>query len=220
LGPAQVGQHQIEVVGSFELGTDVEADGNLIVSDLTFQKIANKKLDMVEMAVLRLDRNANPDTVLVALRAALPTDVVPMTKEQLIARDLDYWGSRTPLSIMLLVGMALGFSVGVVICYQILYTDVIDHLKEFATAKAMGYADSYIRGVVITEALVLGLLGIGPSLLLGAGLQRLLGLLTGLPVRFSWGSALLVLLLSLGMCTLSGLIAMRKVQELDPAELF
>jgi putative ABC transport system permease protein len=121
---------------------------------------------------------------------------------------------------MLLVGLALGFSVGVVICYQILYTDVLDDLKEFATAKAMGYDDAYSYGVVITEAWVLALLGIGPSLLLGAGLQRLLGLLTGLPVRFSWGSALLVLLLSVGMCNLSGLIAMRKVQELDPAELF
>ena len=69
---------------------------------------------------------------------------------------------------------ALGFAVGVVICYQILYTDVLDHLAEFATLKAMGYGDGYIRIVVIIEAWALSVLGFLPSVFVGASLQPLL----------------------------------------------
>ena len=63
------------------------------------------------------------------------------------------------------VGSVLGFVVGVVICYQILYMDVMDHLPQFATLKAIGYRDGFLRRVVLQEALILSLAGFLPGLI-------------------------------------------------------
>ena len=41
-------------------------------------------------------------------------------------------------------GVVLGFVVGMVICYQILTSDVADHLPEYATLKAIGYTNRYL----------------------------------------------------------------------------
>ena len=106
----------------------------------------------------------DPEPVLEELSRILPGDVRAFTKAQLIDRDLAYWRTGTPISVILLVGVALGFAVGVVICYQILYTEVLDHLAEFATLKAMGYGDRYIQWVVISESVLLSVLGFIPSI--------------------------------------------------------
>ena len=144
-GPAQVSRREIEIRGTFPLGTDFEVDGNLIVGDETYFMLSNQGRHEVEVAALKLDPGANPGVVVGKLRAALPDDVSVFTKEHLLARDLEYWRRGTPISVLLLVGVVLGFAVGVVICYQILYTDVLDHLAEFATLKAIGYSDAYRR---------------------------------------------------------------------------
>lgn len=219
-GPAQVARREIEVIGTFPLGTDFEADGNLIVGDETFFELSGRPRDSMEIAAVQLAPGADPEAVAEAMRAVLPTDVRVFTKAGLLQRDLEYWESGTPLSIILIVGVVLGFAVGVVICYQILYTDVLDHLPQFATLKAMGYGNHYIRLVVVSEGWLLGVVGFVPSLLIGSGIQKVLGFVTGLPVRFSVNGALLVLVLSVGMCTLAGLLAVRKVEHVDPAELF
>jgi len=122
--------------------------------------------------------------------------------------------------VILLVGVALGFAVGVVICYQILYTEVLDHLAEFATLKAMGYSDRYIEFVVISESVLLAVLGFIPAMLLGSGLLAFLSWSSGLPAGVTINDAARVGALALGMCTLAGLLALRKVRSLEPAELF
>lgn len=219
-GPAQVARREIQIVGTFPLGTDFEVDGNLVVGEDTYFTLSSQTRQIVELAVLKTADDRDPAAIVAALEAALPGDVSVFTKAALLERDLEFWRRGTPLSVILLVGVVLGFAVGVVICYQILYTDVLDHLAEFATLKAMGYGDGYIRIVVIVEAWVLSVLGFLPSVFVGASLQQLLGALTGLPVHFSWLGIGIVLLLSLGMCTAAGIFALRRTATLDPAELF
>ncbi len=219
-GPAEVNRRRLQVVGTFPLGSDFESDGNLIVSDETFAMLTGRDPRRLELAALHLAGGAEPGAVVATLRQILPSDVQVFTKAELLERDLLYWERGTPLSILLLVGMALGFAVGVVTCYQILYTDVLDHVAEFATVKALGYGAAYLRSVVLVEAWALALLGFLPGLLLGGALHLVLGAMTRLPVHFSWGGALVVLGLSLGMCTAAGLLALRQVARADPAELF
>lgn len=219
-GPAQVARREIEILGTFPLGTDFEVDGNLIVGDDTFFQLSRQSRQSVEVAVLKVAPQADLRELVSKLRAVLPGDVAVFAKTELLELDLDYWRRGTPISIILLVGVVLGFAVGVVICYQILYTDVLDHLAEFATLKAIGYGDGYIRSVVIVEAWGLSILGFLPGALVGAGLQQLLGSITGLPVHFSWSGVGLVLALSLSMCSAAGFLALRKTTTLDPAELF
>ena len=229
LGRAEVETKEIDIVGTFPLGSDFEVDGNLIVSHETYIELVgprwSKRLRInlhrsIEAAAIKLTPGADLDRVLGGLRSILPGDVRAFSKQELIERDLDYWRSGTPISLILLIGVALGFAVGVVICYQILYTEVLDHLAEFATLKAMGYSDRYIQIVVLVEALVLSIFGFFPSVLLGAGMLSLLGWVSGLPAAIRTGDLLVVGLLSVTMCSASGVLALRKVRMLDPAELF
>ena len=172
------------------------------------------------MALLKLAPGADEDAVLEELERVLPGDVRAFSKAQLIDRDLAYWRTGTPLSVILLVGVALGFAVGVVICYQILYTQVLDHLAEFATLKAMGYSDRYIEWAVLAQAGLLSILGFVPSIAIGAGMLGLLGWSSGLPAGVSVTDTAQVGALAFSMCTLAGILALRKVRNLDPAELF
>ena len=81
--------------------------------------------------------------MLAEVQAALPDDVLVQTKQQFIDHELAFWKQSTPIGFIFFLGTVMGFIVGVVICYQILYSDIDDHMPEFATLKAMGYANRY-----------------------------------------------------------------------------
>src|SRR5262249_36783592 len=118
------------------------------------------------------------------------------------------------------LGMGMGFIIGAVICYQILFADVADHLAEYATLKAIGYRNRYLTWVILQEALLLGVLGFLPGLALGWLLYTGIAGWTGLPLRLTLARSLLILVLTVMMCVLSGAIALAKVQSADPAEVF
>lgn len=219
-GPAIVQQRRIDVIGDFELGSDFEIDGNLVVSEETFNTLTEGNGKHVEAVLVHLRADADPQTVAEGLRAALPGDVRVYTKAEMETRDLAYWKTGTPVSVILLVGVTLGFAVGVVICYQILYTDVLDHLAEFATLKAMGYGTWFFRFVVLFEAWLLSMIGFVPGIVLGWVMMWLLGALSGLPAGFGAMDIMQVGLLSVTMCSAAGALALRRVEQLDPAELF
>jgi putative ABC transport system permease protein len=114
----------------------------------------------------------------------------------------------------------MGFIVGIVIVYQILYTDVSDHLPEYATLKAMGYRSRYLISVVLQEALILSVLGFLPGFFLCIGLYKLTRDATALPIDMTVDRGITVFILTVVMCVVSGAIAMRKVQAADPADIF
>jgi putative ABC transport system permease protein len=114
----------------------------------------------------------------------------------------------------------MGFIVGIVIVYQILSTDVNDHMAEYATFKAMGYRNLYLLGVVFEEAIILAVIGFVPGVLIASGLYRLTAMATALPISMPLAKAVLVLVLTIIMCGISGVIATRKLQSADPADIF
>ncbi len=57
-------------------------------------------------------------------------------------------------------------------------------------------------------------------LLVSAGMLLGLSRATGLAAHFSGGDLLQVRLLSLGMCTVAGAMALQRAAKLDPAELY
>jgi putative ABC transport system permease protein len=231
-GPRQTGihteiaGHSIRVVGTFDVGTDFLSDGNVIMSDKNYwthfasRRSAATLRDRVHLGVLKVDPRADPERVAEALRRSLPDDVIVQTKQQFLEQEMDYWQGNTPLGYIFGLGAALGFVVGVIICYQILYTDVADHLPQFATLKAIGFQNRFLVGVVLSEALFLALAGFLPGLVISGGLYGLVALLTGLPMQFTLGRMAVVLVLTVAMCLLSGLIALRRVIQADPAEVF
>ncbi|HEV3145576.1 MAG TPA: ABC transporter permease, partial [Gemmataceae bacterium] len=75
-------------------------------------------------------------------------------------------------------------------------------------------------GVVLQEALLLGAVGFLPGLLISLVIYQFLSAQTGLPMKPLPSRILFLFGLTLGMCIISGLIAQRKVQNADPAEVF
>jgi putative ABC transport system permease protein len=114
----------------------------------------------------------------------------------------------------------MGLVVGTIICYQILYNDISDHLPEFATLKAMGYDRYYFVALVLCQAIYLACLGFIPGLIATELLFRLLTLFSGLIMELNAMRILSVFALTLLMCCFSGLLAVRRLWAADPASLF
>ena len=76
-----------------------------------------------------------------------------LTQPHLVAHERDYWENATPIGFIFAFGSLMGLIVGMVIVYQILFSDIASHLKEYATLKAMGYSNFYLgRAVLIGRA--------------------------------------------------------------------
>ncbi len=116
--------------------------------------------------------------------------------------------------------MIMGFVVGILICYQVLYNDIADHMAEFATLMAMGYSRGYFVGVVVREAIYLALFGFLPGLCISWLLFQGITGWTGLTMTLSLWDIGLTLAFTVVMCVVSGLLAVRKLLAADPASLF
>lgn len=216
----------IRLVGEFQLGTDFANDGNLFMSAENFASFFPSRamgvdpLEVVDLGVVQLTAEADPEAVKQELIARLPNDVVVLTKAEMVARERDFWSRSTPVGYIFLLGTVIGFLVGVIICYQIIQSDIADHMPEFATLKAMGYRNRYFISFVLMESVYLSLLSFLPGILVSYALYQALAYSTGLLMILDISRAVSVLLLTLAMCVASGLLAMRKVVAADPASLF
>lgn len=215
---------RVDVGGLFKLGASFGADGNLITSDINFLRLfGQRQIGQLDVGVIRLKPGADREQVLKKLQASLqePTkDVRVLSKEGFVEFERNYWASSTAIGFIFTLGAAIGFVVGTVIVYQILYTDVSDHLAEYATLKAMGYRNFYLLSVVFQEAFILSIMGYIPGLLFSTGLYNLTRNATSLPIFMTAQRSLMVFCLTVIMCMVSGAIAVRRVQDADPADIF
>lgn len=217
----EVGGRRIRVGGLFTLGASFGADGNIVTSDLNFLRLFSQRdKGIIDIGIIKLEEGADLQGVLKNLKRELPKDVRILSKEEFIDFEKNYWQSSTAIGFIFALGTAMGFIVGTVIVYQILYTDVSDHLPEYATLKAMGYRNSYLLMVVFQEAIILSILGYFPGFALGLGLYNLTRGATNLPMVMTLTRAVIVLVLTIIMCCISGAIAVRKLQAADPADIF
>jgi putative ABC transport system permease protein len=212
----------LTVVGTFTIGGGFSADGYLVVSDQTFLRLFPQRASGApNLVLLRLEREADRETVVARLRATLPAyDSAVRTVEETVARDQAFQTTQRPIGIVFGFGIVIGVLVGVVIVYQVLSTDVADHLEEYATLKAIGYPRRFFLGIVFEEALILALLGFVPGILVALALYAAISAATGLPLAMTPARPLWVLLGTLAMCALSGAVATRRLARADPADLF
>ena len=217
----EIAGNRVRVAGLVSLGTSFGADGNLLTSTETFLDLMPQKPPgAIEVGLVRLKRGADAKQVVSRLRQRLPKDVSVLTKQGFIDFEQNYWKSSTSIGFIFTLGAAMGFVVGCVIVYQVLYTDVSDHLPEYATLMAMGYRLSHLLGVVVREGFYLAAMGYVPAYLAGQGLYWFVRDATKLPVGMDLSRALTVLVMILVMCMLSSFLAMRRLIDADPAEIF
>ena len=217
----EIAGNRVRVAGLVSLGTSFGADGNLLTSTETFLDLMPQKPPgAIEVGLVRLKPGADPEQVVSRLRQRLPKDVSVLTKQGFIDFEQNYWKSSTSIGFIFTLGAAMGFVVGCVIVYQVLYTDVSDHLPEYATLMAMGYRLSHLLGVVVREGFYLAAMGYVPAYMAGQGLYWFVRDATKLPVGMDLSRALTVLVMILVMCMLSSFLAMRRLVDADPAEIF
>ena len=218
---SEISGKRVRVAGLIELGSSFGADGNLLTSSETFlDLLPNTPPGSIEVGLVRLQQGTDADAVAEKLNALLPEDVTVLTKQGFIDFEQNYWRTSTSIGFIFTLGAAMGFVVGCVIVYQVLYSDVSDHLPEYATLMAMGYKLRTLLGVVVREGLLLALFGYLPAYAAGQGLYLLVRSATALPVAMDFSRAATVFTMILVMCMASAGLAMRRLVDADPAEIF
>lgn len=212
---------QAKVVGIFKLGLTFAADINLIMSAANFQTyFPEKSNDDIQLGVIQLSAGANEAQVQATISRFLDPSLQVLTIQQLKEREMSHWQRNTSFGLIFNLGVLVGLAVGAIIVYQILYSDVGDHLSEYATMKAIGYGDNFVVGIILQESLLLATVAFLPSVLLSMLLYQVLVRATGLLVAMTLGRALFVFCLTLVLCSASGWLATGKLRRLDPAEVF
>ncbi len=152
--------------------------------------------------------------------AVLPEDVEVITRGELLRREQTFWKETTPIGFITTSGMIMAMLVGAVIVYQILYTDINDHLKEYATLKALGLNNRFFRNLILQESAILLGIAFVPGLGLCALLFRFAVWKAGIPTHLSFTNTFIALGLAAIMCLGAGFFATRRLRSADPAEIF
>ena len=207
---------------TFQGGGGFGGDGFMMVSDQTFMTLFPARSSAApDHILLQIAPGADPDAVAARLRDLISDKTLRIRSyAQAAAEDLSYQQTRRPTGIIFGFGVIIGILVGIVIVYQVLSTDVADHLKEYATFKAMGFPQKFFLGIVFEEALILAILGFIPGFIVASGLLAGMKQATTLPLAMTAQMAVMVFIGTLIACTISGAIATRRLAAADPADLF
>jgi putative ABC transport system permease protein len=218
---AELNGRRVRIVGRFALGPDFQSDGTVMMSARTFASLLPPGVARgVEAGIVTLKPGADPQAVARALKAALPSDIAVFTKAQLLRFERDFEARVSSAGIIFAMGTIVGFIVGALISYQIVYTDLADQLPQYATLKAIGYGPFYIARVVLRQAGLLAVGGWVPAFVASLLLYRILGELALIPFTTSPYIIIASFALTLGMCLLSAVFAMMPAVAADPAEVF
>jgi putative ABC transport system permease protein len=224
LGITHVGQtveinsHRARVVG-FTHGVRTFVQSPYVFSSFnTAQVISRLSQDATKYVLVKLEANADPRAVKNALVAKMPGIDVDDNKAFALTTQV-YWLFSTGAGMDLILAAFLGVVIGVVVTAQALYASAIDHLPEYATMRAMGAGDFYLRGLIIKQALIVAVVGCSVGMAIAVLAVRLAShgvaaMLLPLPLILVLGAITMI------MCALAGLVAMRRVIAVNPTSIF
>lgn len=208
--------------GTFAGGGGFGGDGYMIVSDQTFLAMfPTRRSSAPDHILLRLRPGAEADAVVARLQSLISDQTVRIRSyDDAAQEELTFQQTRRPTGVIFGFGVLIGVLVGLVIVYQVLSTDVADHLREYATFKAMGYGPRFFFEIVLEEAVILGVLGFVPGFAVGATILTVMGKVTTLPLAVTLSMGVTVFVGTVVFSALSGAIATRRLSAADPADLF
>jgi len=217
----EINRTSVYLAGTYKLGAAFGSDGSLIGSETTFLHLFPAHSQRaITLGLLRVQTGQDPALVAASLRHKMSSDVHVMTRAEFIQYARNFQAKSTPIGFIFGLGTLMGFIVGMAMVYQVLSTDVADHLPEYATLKAMGFTNSYLLGIITEECLILATIGFFPGLAAGELLMKVMHLATALPTSLPLSRMLLVFGLTLFLCLVSGFVAARRLRTADPAEVF
>lgn len=212
---------RIQVRGLFTMGPTLTAECHLIAgTQAYFRLFPELRPDRANLGLLRLRPGADPEAAAARLRALLPPDVAVLTKAGFARKEQAYWVSHSQISFGIFIMVAVSLSTGALVVYQVLYTNVNEHLPEYATLKALGLTEGFMRRLVLAEALLLHLVAFALSCVLAKLLFLAIPARVDLPLRFDANNLAQVFVATGLMCGFAGLMATRRLRWADPADAF
>jgi putative ABC transport system permease protein len=154
-------------------------------------------------------------------RIEAATGLRAQTTEQFCWGTIEFFIKNTGIPVNFGITVMLGFIVGVAIAGQTFYLFTIENLKQFGALKAMGVGNLRIVGMILTQAVVVGVLGYGIGMGLAAAFFELTKdnmALKGFHMYWQVlaGTAFAVTFI----VVLANLISIRRVLVLEPAIVF
>lgn len=168
--------------------------------------------------IVRISPNANAAVVRSQLAASLP-DAEVLTSEEFRHRTRVFWLFDTGAGAALLGSAILGIIVGTIIVAQTLYSSTKDHLKEFATLRAIGSSRMYILKVILAQALISAVVGFSIAASIDLALVKMTAD-AALPIVMTLELTAGLFGLTVMMCAIAAVSAIRVVTCIDPVLVF
>ncbi|PSL20539.1 FtsX-like permease family protein [Shimia abyssi] len=213
-------QSSIRVTGLFEVGVSQSANSHIITSDATFIEAFNRSRNQINVGLIQLRDGADPATMAERMNTYLPSDVKVVALPDLLKQERAFYEFQTPIGIIFRFGLGGAVAVGIVILYQILFQLISKYIRDFATLKAIGFSNGQLRRIVLGSALMLAVLGFLPGLGLSFVMYDVIANATALKFEMTWEVSLIVFGAIAFICVVSALLAIRKLNDADPADLF
>lgn len=210
----------MRVAGTVNYGANFSNNGTIFMSDATLRETSSYPRSRIHLGLLRIKPGVHPEKAERKLRAILSDDLELRTRDSLWFRELVHAVTSTPIGGLLAVCLVVSVFVGITVIYQILYTQILDHIANFATMNAMGFSTAWVNRVVRAQAFQLSLLGFLPGVLAAHLIYLVIGSLTWTKMVLTIPRILGVYLLTLCMCLLAARVAVGRAVNADPAELY
>lgn len=206
-----------QIAGFVDIGPNIINDGTLVMSEGTLLAVEPHRNPV--MAVVFLKQGVDIGAVTRNIQERF-SDLIVMSPVELAQREIKFTTTSAPVGIIFGIGVLAGFVIGAVVCYQILFNQIGDSIAQYATLKAMGFSRMFLAWILIEQALLLSVAGFAVAVPAVVLLYGFIADKTSLTMVLSWERILTVLSLTITMCLTAGLIAMRRVWRLHPAELY
>ncbi|MDX2176849.1 MAG: ABC transporter permease DevC [Candidatus Sumerlaeia bacterium] len=217
----EVNSRRIQVTGAVTGGITVGIDGNLFTTHANFQRMfPTIHPGAADIGIVKLAPGADAEQVLAVANSMLGSEGVVYSRRGLLDKELAYLRKNEPVDFIMSLIASVAFVVGMIIVYQILYTDVINHLPQFATLKAMGFGDGFLLRIILSQGLILSLIGFWPGLLGARILARAAQKAISLPVEVTPDRIVQVMGMTVVMCAVAAGLAVHKLSSADPADVF
>jgi putative ABC transport system permease protein len=210
-----------QVVGLTSLAASFGQQGNIITSRANYLRLhPGHPPEQVHIGMIRLRPGEDTAMAKAVIGRMLAPEAMVMTPPEFVDFELRFWKANAPVGFIFTTGTAIGFFIGFVVVYQILYSDVTNNLPYFATMKAIGFSDRALLRLVVKQGLILSVLGYLPGSVLAIAFYQVIQAGTSIPVRPTWDRFWMLFALTFLMCLMSGAMATRKLRSADPADVF
>lgn len=215
-----IGAARISVKGLFPLGMNDAIYSHMLTSDETFMDVFETPREYIHIGVIQLKSGVDVNAVQQKIMHSLTPDVVIKQKHEMLRMDREVFEFKTPLGMVFRIGIIISVVIGIVVLYQILFQLTSKYLRDYATLKALGFSHGMLLLIVLAQALILAVIGYVLGWFISGYFYKYMTGITNMKFNMTLLVMAAVFALVCFICLISALLAIRKLNEADPADLF